>query len=81
MEWIINVLPILMSEKPMNPLPDQVMYRHLRERHSLVNEVMLRKSVHASSWEKPEETQALKEEVTDIIFKSVLLINQLKRKT
>jgi hypothetical protein len=66
-----------MSEEHVNLLPDQVMYRHLREKHSLVNEVTLRKSNH-TSLEKPEETKLL-EEVTDIIFKSALLINQLKQ--
>jgi hypothetical protein len=69
-----------MSEKHMNTLPDQVKYRPLRERHFPVNEVMLRKSIQASSWEKPEEAQLLKEEVTDIIIKSVHLIHQLKQK-
>ncbi len=67
-----------MIEKHTNLLPDQVMYRHLREKYSLVNEVTLRKSNHTSS-EKPEETMLLKEEVTDIIFKSALLFTQLKQ--
>lgn len=67
-----------MSEKHINLLPDQVVYPPLRLKHTLVNEVTLRKSNHTSS-EKPEETMLLKEEVTDIIFKSALLITQLKQ--
>jgi len=67
-----------MNEKHINPLPEQVMYRHLRERHSPINVVTLRKANHVSPYEENPEMQSLKEEVTDIIFNSALLIKQLK---
>ncbi len=69
-----------MSENHVNPLPDQITYRPLRERYTLVNEVTLRKSIHASPWDKTDETPHFKNEVTDIIFKSVQFVSQLKQK-
>jgi len=69
-----------MNEKHINPLPEQVIYRQMRERYSHIDVVTLRKSSHVSTCEKATETQTLKEEINDIIFKSAHLIKQLRYK-
>jgi hypothetical protein len=68
-----------MNVKHINPISDQVMYRPLSERYSLLNEVILRKPMYTLREVAAEPLPSMKE-VTDIIFKSVNIVNQLEQK-